>query len=414
MATNNIFEQSTQDVSKSIDQLVGQLTFGNISVPRLDRYKDVFEFINEFETVTATLSNEQQLRILIKAFPPGRLRAWYDREIKSHVANNSPWATVKAKIISYYSDKEDQDRYFSRLHSMKFDPEGHEKLFVFVEDLLYVFGKAFNQVDSNDVKIRYVKSVLPPSVSQSLSQNSNFANPTDMTQFLKAIRQYDTSRAHETIGQSDNKHVNTAELVKIIKDLVKQESEKSTKIIAAMLPNARGASPNRNFDSRAESPRRTRFDEPRQRDLESSFTNQGQNRPSGYDRRSPSPGRRNVNGNQSYNWPNYHHPTGRYNRIDDPRGSYQGNRYGRPSSPYVNDRARSQSPGGANIPAQSGQQARNNQGYNHLANDHYSNPTQQPSAFSDETYYGMFGVPPRACGNCGAMHWDRHCLLNLK
>ena len=115
---------STQDVTRSIDQLFGQLSISNITVPRVDAYKDIFEFLNEFETVSATLSDEQQLRILVKAFPPGRLRAWFERELKPLIVTGSPWSTVKTKIISYYSDKEDRDRHFSRLQGLKFKPEG--------------------------------------------------------------------------------------------------------------------------------------------------------------------------------------------------------------------------------------------------------------------------------------------------
>lgn len=214
----------SQDGNKSIDQLIGMLSISNVSVPRLDKFRDVFEFINEFETVTATLTDEQQLKTLIKAFPPGRLRSWYEREIKPLIVTNPTWSVVKAKIIAYYSDREDRDRYFTKLHAMKFNPDGQDKLFVFVEDMLYAFSKAFGNT-SDDVKIRYVKSVLPPTVAQCLSQNTDYNTPTDLVQFLKAIRQFDMSRANAPAKSDTEKPVNTAELLNIIQKGEKRSRE---------------------------------------------------------------------------------------------------------------------------------------------------------------------------------------------
>lgn len=406
---NFLSQSSFQDVSKSIDQLIGQLSISNVAVPRFDKYTEVFEFLNEFETVTATLTDEQQLKVLVKAFPPGRLRSWYDREVKPLVLNNARWSAVKSKIINYYSNQEDRDRYFAKLQDMKFDQKGKQKLFIFVEDLLYTFAKAF-RVEDDDLKIRYVKSVLPPEVTQSLSHYLEFNTPSNMSQFMKSIRQYDVARIHKQGDSSDGNQVKTNELIKIIRDLVKEESTNQAKIIAAMQPSNRAVSPTRNF--RAPSPRLTRFNMPRHCDLESNAKIRGQTS-SRYDRRSVSPTDRNLNEKQNHDQPNYSQLY-RNQNSDSTNRAYHAKEYTRPSSPYPYRRGRSPSPNLANDPKDSLQRSRDNQLYPKLDNTTPGSSIQAENAFSSRAYYDMFGKPARPCSGCGSMHWDRHCLLNLK
>ena len=108
-----------QEVTKSaVNQLCAQLSMSNIVVPRFDAFTDVFDFMNEFETVTATLPEEFKLKVLVKAFPAGRQSAWYEAELKPLILAEEPWLTVKNKIISRYADSEDRDRHYSRLKSI--------------------------------------------------------------------------------------------------------------------------------------------------------------------------------------------------------------------------------------------------------------------------------------------------------
>lgn len=180
-----------QDVTKSVDQLCEHLSINNVVVPRIDAYKDVFEFINEFELVSATLPDEKKNKLLVKAFPPGRLRAWFDGELKSLITANSDWQTIKNKIIERYSNTEDRDRHFKRLQTLKFNPQGNVKLYDHVEDLLYSFSKAFPNESDADTKIRYVKSNLPSAIQFTLTSIHEYNSAKTLPDFMKAMKQYD-------------------------------------------------------------------------------------------------------------------------------------------------------------------------------------------------------------------------------
>lgn len=410
-STNN--SSNSLDVTKSLDQLCAQLSINHIAVPRVDAYKDIFEFVNEFETVSATLSDEQQLKLLIKAFPPGRLRTWYDNELKPLIDANSTWLTVKAKIIDRYSDAEDRDRHFAKLQGMRYKENSNEKLFDFVEELLFVFVRAFTKVD-DDTKIRYVKSVIPANISHVLNQNNDFVSPRSLNEFLKAIRRYDKSRANGSMSSSEADKVKTSELITLIKELVKQETSKNNKIVAAVQPNSRGNSYERNSDRRPNSPRWTQSDGSRGRELQTFRGNRGYSPSNGYQQRYVSPRRDIVDGDSRYGQRNDYRYQSRENDYDrSRRGNYEANRPTRSGSPYPNRGRTSPSPNWRNRNPNYLQNNREADSQLQGSRDQSGASSSQTSAFSDTHYYSKHGKPPSPCTNCQSMHWIRHCPDNL-
>lgn len=410
--TNPANESSfSLDVTKSLDQLCAQLSISHITVPRLDAYKDVFEFVNEFETVSATLSDEQQLKLLIKAFPPGRLRTWYDNELKPLVNANSTWSTVKSKIIDRYSDAEDKDRYFTKLQGMRFKENSNDKLFDFVEELLFVFVRAFTNA-TDDTKIRYVKSVIPTNVLHVLNQNNDFVSPSSLDKFLKAIRRYDKSRANGCMsGEADK--IKTSELITIIKELIKQETSKNNKIVAAVQPNSRGNSSDRYEERRPNSPRWTQSDGPRSQDLQTFRGIRGYSPSASHQPQYVSPRRDIIDRNPRYETRNdyrYQSRNGEYDRSR--RSNYEVNRPTRSGSPYPNRGRTSPSP---NWRDQNSNRSQNGREGNQFQGpkDQSGSSLGQVSAFSDSHYYSKHGIPPSPCSNCRSMHWIRHCPDNL-
>lgn len=223
-------EQST-----SVDEILNKLSLLSVSVPRFDTSGDVFDFINEFEMATVMLPDDQKIKLLVKAFPAGRLMAWYETQLKPMIS----WSAIKQKLIERYSDTEDRDRHFQRLNELKFVERG-KRLYDFIDDLLYSFGKAFPEV-GDDSRIRFVKSRLPQTVKSQLVSIMDYNKPKNLDAFLQAIRQYDTQRsAHQDAKKDCGKSISTSEVVDLLKEIangVRQEREVTRSIVAALKPD---------------------------------------------------------------------------------------------------------------------------------------------------------------------------------
>lgn len=408
----------TSDLSKTLDQIFGQLSLANIVVPKIDTYKNVFEFINEFESDTAMLPDDQKCRLLAKAFPAGRYMAWYEKEIKPIITSSS-WKTVKNKIIERYSDTEDRDRHLRRLDSMKFNQDGTLKLFDFVEELSFSFSKAFPNEDDN-TKIRYIKNKLPSAILPTLSTISQYSTASRMEDFLKGIRQYDILKAGcQTTDDSSGEKLKVNELVTVLKDLVNGIKQQApTNVVSAVVP--RGSSP---VDSR----RREMIGQRDSRRDNSpgrvNYRNYHDRSPSPFGRRfeqrSPSPARpsvsstyRNQYNNEHYNnqniskYPNPNHNPQNYqqNQIQ-PANNYQSKTYLRGRSPPPRNYQQ------GNCPADNSHN--NNEPYYQSNRQVGSQLNKVSGAFNSEHYYARFGYPPTPCANCQSMHWMRHCPDNL-
>lgn len=410
---------TTQDLSRSIDQLVSQFSVVGINVPRLDSFKDVFEFTNEVETITATLPEDQSLKLLVKAFPPGRLRTWYDRELKPLIDRGTTWPIVKQKIIQRYSDIEDRDRHLKRLQGMKFVDNGHQKLFDYVEELLYSFDKAFEGC-GDSTRIGYVKNTLPSSVTRILIHNNDFNEATSMSSFLKSIRQFDKSRSASSNDEqaSDKDKINPSELATILKELVKEinRSGDNKPKVAAMQSPRRGDSPVRSlYNNRPNSPRgqfRSYYGHDDDGDLHTNrdLFGYGYSRP--FRQRSPSPRRQSVGHEPRYGGQHEQLPTYRPTTLnyDDQNQSYNRNQPTGRQNNYQGQRFRSPSPQPRQYDSNQMHQAFSQQPIRGNARDRSPSVNK---AFSDTVYYQKFGVPPTPCPRCGLMHWERHCTDNL-
>lgn len=400
------------DITKSVDQLCTQMSLTNIQVPRLNTFEDVFEFINEFEMATATLPDDQRVKLLVKAFPPGRYQNWYDTTIKPLVDSNSSWSAIKPKITQRFAVNEDRDRHFSKLQRMKFADDGSVKLYDYIEELLFSFNKVFPKEKDLDTKVRYIKSNLPSSIKPYLTLINSYNQPRDMEDFMSGIRQFDVLRS-EGFGKSDGK-INTSEMTNLLKQLLSEiQSVKPRNVVAAYNPkNSREASPNRPF----------RFDRFQDRGRSPDRANYHNRR-----RISPSPSRRHNEQPRSSSDRHYYQQDqdnfpmssgGQARDYDFRPASSQpqrGNQL-RPASPLTgqhrssnNMRYRENSPS-RNADQFTQRPSRQN------PSDHQTRSMNNnlPNAFDSERYYSRFGIPPKPCSICGAMHWFRHCPDNLK
>lgn len=407
-----------QEVTRSaVDQLCAQLSMSNIVVPRIDSFTDVFDFINEFETVTATLPEEYKLKILVKAFPTGRLSAWYEAEIKPLIHEPSSWKTVKNKIINRYADSEDRDRHYHRLKNINFDPSGSRKLFDFIEDIGYSFSKAFPS-EQEDSKIRYVKAHLPSQVKSALIGIPECSQSSSFEEFMKGIRKYDSMR--NVSSETSTTKVQHNELVTIFKDLLKDIKGEGQKIVAALKERPRSQSPNKSYQ-RGPQQSTSQVEKQPHHDSRSHRIRERSSSPRLRDLRHPSPHVReqSVGQNPGFTPSNVWDMARLINTLNSING-YTGPQSGAPYNPQnfniqprnisqTGNSQRSSSPGPTNY--QNNQDSMKRYQFSPGKNEQTQTRQNNNNGGScyEEAYYNKFGYPPQPCYACGSMHWYRHC-----
>lgn len=348
-----------QDVSRSVDQFCNQMSYANINVPKLSSFSDVFEFISEYETITAAMSDEQRVKLLVKAFPPGKNRAWFETELKPMILTNKGWRDIKTKIVKRFSDTEDKDRHLIRIREMKYEPNNGQRLLDFVEDILYSFKKAFPEENNEETCTRFVKAAIPTSV-MSTGLIPSFKEVKTIEELMRVAKLYDSSKGSSNHNKLD-KGIQANELASILRELVKGIKEEGTNtrnainsaIMSVMKPPGnypQGHMNENRYSRNSYSPRRREYQSPNR-----------------------------INGRQSPN--NY-----RDNRPVSPRN------YNNYNNNYNNQPNKDQEPANSNI---------NNNNWNGL------------EAYNNKIYFERFGKPPKPCSECNTWHWVRHCPLNL-
>lgn len=412
------------ELSKCADQICTTLSMNNINVPRIDHFKDIFTWLNEYELATATLPEECRFKMLVKAFPPGRYQSWFEKTLQPSIRMNVSWKAIKSIIIQRYSDTEDRDRHFRRLQEMKFVDSGQEKLFDYVEDLIFTLGIVFPDQKDDDTKIRYIKSQLPASIQPRLRQIAEFNNAKDLEEFMKGVRQYDKLKfgCQETTNDKEAK-VTGVELVSLLKELVKgvkQEGEATRNVVAALRPRSPSpkprstnvALPNLSYGYNHEaSPHHSQHINHINRLRPISPFNPSSNQ------RGYSPARQSVERERPHhNEPNRYYPRRRSpSPYNNGQASYNRNRSSdrderddhhdrRAPSPPIQSRYQD------HMKAQSSSHADHQaSSYNHQQ----PSESQVKTAFNDEAYYEKFGMPKTPCQHCDLWHWSRHCVKNL-
>ena len=363
-------QTSFAEISKSVDQLFNHLSIANINVPRFDATKDVFDFLAEFEATTSIINDDQRPKLLLKAFPFDRTKAWFECELKPAIIAGKSWDSIKKKIIQRFSDTEDRDRHFVKLREAKFNPDSGQRLLDYIEDLIYSYKKAHSSGYSEEACLKFIKATIPQRLIPTLNLISDFRKATKLEDLISGVKQFDSSYRNADMFSSGQK-LDNSEMHKLLKELLKR-SEATQSVVASL---------------------QVKFDEHKSSDR-SKFTGNGSNEDSRYSRsreRPQSPSRWNDQcASGSYNrspdrfWRRGSSP----NRYRDRNGSPS--RYGTRSSLQYN-RDRSPTPE-----------------YQHTAR------SNENKAFDDRVYYNKFGKPPHPCEDCGGLHWKRHCPIHLK
>lgn len=381
---------SAQEMTRCLGQLCNQVSLSSIKVPRFDSFSDVFEFLTEFELITTGLESEQKALLLTKAFPVGCNRSWYETDLKPLIQNKARWSEIREFIVRRFSDDGEQDRHFTKVKDISFDPEGDKSLLNFIEDLLYSFKRAFGDL-SEDFAVKYIKASIPKTMRPLLNSYAEFRDAKTVEMIKQAAKRYDFTKGSSTKSSSSREA--TRELAGMLQEIVKsikRDNEDTRKAVATAF---------KAFES-----------------------NQARDRTS----RPPSP-------STSYFRPN---PSREHERYDQTSVTVPGHRYKRSASPRREesqwDRRRSPqrydrnlssnrpgSPGYGRLvsPGRS-----DNRPYNSVADrpptpgvrdteENKNNESEE--VINSDMYYARFGKPPTPCSQCKAMHWNKHCPFYL-
>lgn len=383
--------QSFMDMTRGFTKAIENMSTMNVEIPRAENYKDIYKFLSEYETETAVLTDDQKVRLLVKAFPSGTHKVWYDAEIKPNIEiylNN--WGKVKQKIIDRYAIANTKDRYFRRLRDLKFNTDGDHSLYDYIEEFNHVLGHTIQNMN-DEAKVRYIKSTLPEAVIQKLEMISGFESALTVVDLQKTARRYDTLNLGKCNEQRNRDSPKTAEILKSIEVLltgIKEEGKSTRECIAAL----------RDRPSRANSPY---FSDRQARQTYQGYQGNNSNQSTNYhsirqrsispyngqrDLRPQSPGRNFVDRNGNNQQPRSPYGNGNHATFDNSKGQ---------SNFHENDVNKQ------NIMPRAGE----------------SNQVRDGGcqAFDSEEYWQRYGRPKNPC-LCGLYHWNQHCVKagNLK
>lgn len=340
------------DMTKSASQWYNQMSIANVTVPKFAASQDVYDFVTEYEDATSNLTEEQRTKLLNKAFPPGDHRSWFEVELKPLIDSLKPWSVLKSKIIDRFSTQEDQDRHFTRLRELKYNPDGSRMLLDFIDDMVYSYSRAYGDGFNEQSCIRFIKSSLPSQVQASLSASSDYRDANNVTGLKRAAKQHDLSRKMDPKASTDRQV--TSELAVTLKELVTSIRKE---LVSCKEDNMATRKDN-------EATRKEVFNAFRQQQQ----TQERLSRPNpSYNyRRSPSPGFR--------------------RRSPSPRTG-EGQQLSVPKPGTGNETQRQ-------VDTKKG---------------------TQRNAFNSQSYFEVFGMPPSPCSLCNenSWHWSKHCLKHL-
>lgn len=208
--------ESFIDMTKSMSQWYDQMSLTSITVPKFGSSKDVYDFITEFEDSTSTLLDDHKVKLLYKCFPPGQHRSWFENEIKPRIKKQESWSTIKSVIIDRFSLQVDRDRHFTRILEMRYDPDGLKLLQDFMDDFIYSFKKAHNNIFNEESCIRFIKNSLPQKLHVKLSDDSKYRDAVTVADLRAVAKRYDLNK--QIVDNSVANRTNT-ELGNIAKEL---------------------------------------------------------------------------------------------------------------------------------------------------------------------------------------------------
>ena len=234
--TTNHVENTTLS---SFNQMLTQMSLANVSIPKFTTGTNVFEFITEYELATITLSDEQRVKLLVRAFTPGDYRAWFETELEPLIVAGISWSTAKAKVLDRFSYANDTDNHFLALRDLRYDVRSGRPVIDFIDKMIYTYRKACPKDQGDDTVIRYIKTALPKEVLAHLQNDTNFREAKDLDSIKIAVRRFDASRDGLLVNHT-KQQFNAADITEMFQKMLntlKGDQEENRRVIVAAIHN---------------------------------------------------------------------------------------------------------------------------------------------------------------------------------
>lgn len=386
---------SAQEMTKSLTQLCNQVSFANIRVPRIDSFRDAFDFIVEFEALTSGLEDSQRTMLISRAFPTGCNRPWFETELVPAIKSGASWLAIRKKIIERFSSNMEHDRHIFKLRELTYDPDGEQSLLNFIEEMLFSLKKALSREDQS-VWISMVKASIPEKMRPTMNMYPEFRNADTTDKLKEAAKQYDLSKG--ALPKAGSSREATKELASMFQEIVKsikKDNEDTRQAVAAAFRSfetSRSSSNQNDRTYRPISPGRNEYRpvSPRESNQDRGYSSQGRQNDDFY-KRSASPSRDGQYRERGRSPQRYND----YLSSNRPRNIIQGN-----ASPSRNDQPRYRSV--TDRPPTPG-----------VKDDKNTDPNAQEEAINSKMYFARFGKPPTPCSQCQSWHWNKHCPFHL-
>lgn len=399
--------QDTANLNRSMSQF-NQVSLINVQIPPYNGSEDIYKYLNNYESITSMLDDEQRIKLLNKAFTPGRYESWFKRTLKPAISNGDNWTDLKRIIVDRFSISSDKDRHLKRLNEIQYNPKGNTSLIDFVEDYIYSFDKVYGLNGKEDICVQAIKVKIPEDVKGSLNLMSEYRTANTTSQLLKAVKDYDFNIAG-TINRNPTDRVDSVAMYSVLKRLAEKIEQNPKEIVAAFTQNFNRESRSidrNNYGARDSSNQRSvPSNQSRENsgDRNSNYINYRRERtPDNSDRSSE---RNYSDRNNYYNRDknHYNNNQNRYNNNYHDNRNYNNSRSNnsRSNSPYrsinYNNAGNSQS--------------------NRNENASSSKDSEVPSAINIQSkladYYAKHGKVTEPCSNCFQWHHTKHCPFNL-
>lgn len=386
---NHSFFETTaaEEMTKTFSQLCNSMSSANVNIPRFDSFKDAYDFIGEFESVTTGMTDNQRASLISKAFPMGCFRPWFETTLKPLVDRQSTWSMLKTEIIKRFGDVGDHERHLRRLKALNYDPASGKSLLEFIEDFMFSYAKVYGDKD-DEMAVKLINASLPMSIKPQLSIYTEYREAKNSKMLKNVAKQYDASHVEPQVkvtSREDTKHL--AELMETIVKNFQKESEQTRRAVASVYK------------------------------VQEDIKELVQKNQSNYYHRPSSP-KIPMNSDQRYHNSQIDKNGSDYKRSQSP--GYEREKEQRPRSPgrYQQEMSiqRPWSPGSRTQAMRSpiGQR----KAYDRPPTPRYeveksSLPSEAHSAMNTEMYFARFGKPPSPCNNCKSWHWRDHCPFHL-
>lgn len=222
MDNTTLQEALTNSLREALSGFTQSISSGhlvNIRPPEFtgQRGHNIVEWLDQFESATTGLNDDQKKLILPSAFKKAA-RAWFKSDLEP-IMLTMRWREVKQEIINRYKPNQ-LDYYIEKLAKLKFTGTDEEDLAAFVDKRIYLCKLAYPKSTDQEI-IRGTMLAMSDTVRSYINLMSDTDKLETITEFKQLAKRYDQKI------KIDDKHHGQPELnAKLFQELLENAVSK--------------------------------------------------------------------------------------------------------------------------------------------------------------------------------------------